>query len=129
MIAAAKQRGLTLLETLVSSFLVVGVIGAITIGLSYYFTHSLKVEQRQTAKDILEVNDVQLREGYFTTELGRRDFDPIERNGETYQFSLLLSPYKEYDPDNLRQIDLEVSWEGPRDQERVTRRYLISQSQ
>ena len=64
MITEVKRRGLTLLETLLSSFLVVGVIGAVTIGLSYYFTHSLKVEQRQTANDILAVNDVQLRENH-----------------------------------------------------------------
>tara|TARA_Y100000815_G_scaffold43614_1_gene35988 strand:- start:869 stop:1258 length:390 start_codon:yes stop_codon:yes gene_type:complete len=127
-ITEVKRRGLTLLETLLSSFLVVGVIGAVTIGLSYYFTHSLKVEQRQTANDILAVNDVQLRESYFTRELGQQEFDPIERNDKSYQLSLLLSPYKDYDPETLRQVDLEVSWKGRRDRQKVTRRYLVSQS-
>lgn len=122
-----KQRALTLIEVMIAGFLIVSIIGSATVGIAYYFVHSLKIEQKRAAYEVIDRRDAQVRDSLFSRDLGQYALEPMEINGETYKIVLMIGKHDNFDTDKLRAIDYEVTWEGRQGTERLKKRYLIAE--
>lgn len=120
-----KARAFSLIEVIVAGFLSLSVIGILTVGFFHFFSSSIKLEQKKAAVSILEQKYQDQKTSVFTRDIGTYPLEATTLNGKTFEAQMQLSPYKEYNTDDLRLVTLEITWESRTGLEKIERGIVL----